>query len=115
MGDGDHSVVPIWVWQIGDMSLVAVENEAYSTLQTTLRNTFPDHVIAVLGLVNGGSSYLPPRHLYEREIYQVWQTPFAAGCLEATIEAATSAIAELARPFPATRVLRDRFSVLDFS
>ena len=35
---------------------------------------------------------MPPADLYDADIYQVWQTPFARGCLELTIETMTQAI-----------------------
>ena len=47
-----------------------------------------------MNLTNGGCGYLPPAGIYERDLYQVWQSPFKAGCLEKVIE---SVVAELAR------------------
>jgi hypothetical protein len=45
--------------------------------------------------------YLSPRDLYERNIYSVWQTPFASGGLEQLIEAAAAGLRELCQPLPA--------------
>jgi hypothetical protein len=48
-----------------------------------------------MNLVNGSAAYLPPRDLYDKDIYQVWQSPYAAGALEMLVEAAEQSIAEL--------------------
>ena len=37
-------------------------------------------------VTNGHLGYLPPRELFEHDIYQVWQTPFAPGGLEPLTE-----------------------------
>ena len=39
-----------------------------------------------MNLINGSIGYLAPRELYEKNVYQVWQTPFASGRLEETIK-----------------------------
>jgi len=49
-----------------------------------------------MNLVNGGVGYLPPRELYGKDLYQEWQTPFAAGSLELLIQSAIQAGRELA-------------------
>ncbi|MCS6847127.1 MAG: neutral/alkaline non-lysosomal ceramidase N-terminal domain-containing protein [Anaerolineae bacterium] len=95
VGDGDSTTVSIWLWCMGDALLVANPNEAYSHLQIELRRRFPNRTIAVLNITNGGYAYLPPREMYARDQYQVWQTPYAAGCLERTIAACVSAVAEM--------------------
>ena len=38
---------------------------------------------------------LPPRERYGDNLYQVWQSPYTAGCLEAVIAAAERGIASL--------------------
>jgi len=45
--------MPLWVWRLGQAALVAIPNEAYSTLQTTLRQQFADVPLFVLGVTNG--------------------------------------------------------------
>ena len=93
VGDGDTFDFPIWVWKVGDAVIVAIPGEPYSVLQTTLRATFPDTPILVLGVTNGGVGYLPPKDVYgESTLYQVWQSPYAAGCLEAVTEAAEAQV-----------------------
>ncbi|BCX03714.1 MAG: alkaline ceramidase [Candidatus Roseilinea sp.] len=95
IGDGASTLTPIWVWCMGDALLIANPNEAYSHLQIELRRRFPNRTIAVLNITNGGYAYLPPREMYARDQYQVWQTPYAAGCLERTIEACIGAVVEM--------------------
>ncbi len=95
MGDGDRTTALIWLWRVGDALLIATPNEAYSHLQIELRRHFPGRAIAVLNITNGGYAYLPPREMYGRDQYQVWQTPYAAGCLERTIAACASAVSEM--------------------
>lgn len=88
VGDGPDSPQAAWIWVIGDAVLVAQPNEGYSDLQRELRRRLAPTPVAVLNLANGASvGYLPPRTRYHGEIYQVWQTPFAAGCLERVVDA----------------------------
>jgi hypothetical protein len=95
VGEGEHWPMPIWAWRIGDALLVAQPNEAYSLLQQALRQRFAARPVAVLNLCNGSCGYLAPARLYEEDIYAVWQSPFAAGGLEALIERAGALLAEL--------------------
>lgn len=87
LGDGDHYALPLHVWCIGDAIVVGTMAEAYSSLQIQLRQRFSDRTIIVMNLINGSIGYLPPSNAYESEIYQVEQTPFACGSLEAMTEA----------------------------
>lgn len=48
-----------------------------------------------MNLINGSIGYLPPEHLYDTDIYPVWQTPFDRGSLEITLEAMSSGITNL--------------------
>jgi hypothetical protein len=98
MGDGTTYDLTLWFWRLGDAVLVAVPEEPYSIMQTTLRARFPDHPVLVLGVTNGGLGYLPPRERYGANLYQVWQSPYTAGCLEAVIDAATAGIESLIAP-----------------
>ena len=89
VGDGASFDFPLWVWRLGDAIAVAVPGEAYSVLQTSLRAAFPGTPILVLGVTNGGVGYLPPSDRYQEEtLYQVWQSPYAAGSLETVTAAA---------------------------
>jgi hypothetical protein len=80
--DEESANIPVWIWKLGKSFLIAHENEAYSNFQTSLRSSFPEYPIAVMNVTNGGCGYLPPSHLYDLDIYQVWQTPFERGSLE---------------------------------
>jgi hypothetical protein len=95
VGDGTTAAMPLWIWRIGDVFLIGQANEAYSQLQTQLRRQFSPRVIAVMNIVNGSAGYLPPRELYDSDIYQVWQSPFAAGGLELLIAAAQKSMEAL--------------------
>jgi hypothetical protein len=92
VGEGDATSVPLWAWRIGDAFLVGCPNEAYSRMQTELRERFAGHIALAINVVNGHFGYLPPAELYTQNIYQVWQTPFAAGCLERTTSAAVDVL-----------------------
>ncbi len=88
VGDGEVAQISLWVWQLGDSFLIGQPNEAYSKFQGELRRELSPGAVAVMNLVNGSVGYLPPRELYGKDIYQEWQTPFAAGSLELLIETA---------------------------
>lgn len=88
--DVDH---PMWIARIGDALLVAHPGEAYSWLQTELRQRFPQAPVLVLNLSNGpGFVYLPDRDAYRRDAYQAWQTVFAPGALEKFTDDASTAL-----------------------
>ena len=95
VGEGSVGEMPMWTWQVGDAWLVGQPNEAYSTFQTTLRETFKPRAVAVMNLVNGSAGYLPPRAMYDRDVYQVWQSPFAAGALETLTDTAELTLREM--------------------
>ncbi len=86
----DHETArhPVWVWRLGDAVIVAQPGEAYSWLQTELRRRHPELAVFVLNCTNGpGFVYLPPKEVYAREVYQVWQTEVLPGGLELLVEA----------------------------
>ncbi len=95
VGEGETAPIPLWVWRIGDSILCGHPNEAYSLLQTEVRERFPEHAIGVMNVVNGHIGYLPPAELYDLDVYPVWQTPFERGCLERTSGYAVSEIQAL--------------------
>jgi hypothetical protein len=95
VGDGDTTAMPLWAWRIGEAFFIGQCNEAYSPLQTQLRARFGGRLIAVMNLVNGTAGYLPPRPLYDRDIYQVWQSPFNSGSLERLLQAAGQSLEQL--------------------
>lgn len=94
--DGPAVTHPVWAWRLGDAVIVGHPGEAYSRLQRTLRDRFPDVPIVVMNLTNGpGFVYLPTREAYERGAYQSWQTPLAPGGLELLEEHACRLVAGL--------------------
>ena len=92
VGSGDSTELPVWLWQVGGAVLVAQQNEAYSDFQTALRAAFPALPLAVMNLTNGSIAYTPPAPLYDQNIYQVWQTPYAKGCAEHLREGTLTAL-----------------------
>ncbi len=95
LGDGTSFPLAVHAWKIGDAVLVGCGGEAYSQLQQELRNRFPDVSLICMNLINGSVGYLPPADLYDLDIYPVWQTPFARGCLERISDTMTGAIEAL--------------------
>jgi hypothetical protein len=88
LGSDPTHTMPVWIWRLGQSALVAIPNEPYSVLQQRLRQRFVGTPLLVLGVTNGTAGYLTPQELYGHGIYQERQSPFASGCLEATIAAA---------------------------
>ncbi|MBE7467329.1 MAG: hypothetical protein HS116_27965 [Planctomycetes bacterium] len=82
LGEGRTHRVPVWLWRVGDAVLLGQINETYSDFQRSLRAAAPGVALAPMNVVNGSMGYLPPRELYTRDVYPVWQTPYAAGSLE---------------------------------
>jgi hypothetical protein len=94
VGEGPTSPQRVWLWRIGNVVVVANSNEAYSKLQTALRAQFPEQTLVVMNITNGAYAYLPEAHMYDRNQYQVWQTPYARGCLERTIDSCARAVSQ---------------------
>jgi hypothetical protein len=94
VGDGDRVSYPVWIWRVGRIAFIAHPGEAYSVLQTALRASIPDAAVYVSNVSNGWYGYLPPAHLYEKELYAAEQTPLAAGCLETVIAAVRERLRE---------------------
>jgi hypothetical protein len=82
LGEESTYCAPHIIWKLGDIIMVSVPNEVYSSLQIALREALPDQAVFVSTLTNEMRGYLPPRHLYSEDHYVVWQTPFSAGTLE---------------------------------
>jgi hypothetical protein len=86
VGSGPTCATPAWIWRVGRSIIVGQPNEAYSLLQQALRRRYPDHAVIVMNLVNGSCGYLYPPELADRDIYQVWQSPFDRNALPALID-----------------------------
>jgi hypothetical protein len=86
LGDVQEYPFPVWIWKAGDILFVGTPGEAYSDFQQALRTAFPDLAVVVMNIVNGSIGYLPPDKLYDRDLYEVWQTPFQRGSYERLLE-----------------------------
>ncbi|HWL08383.1 MAG TPA: alkaline ceramidase [Planctomicrobium sp.] len=95
LGEGTTFRMPVHGWQIGSAMLIATMSEAYSLMQIELRRQFPENHVICLNITNGWIGYLAPQSLYDEDIYQVWQSPFARGGLERIIEGACGVLQEL--------------------
>jgi hypothetical protein len=95
VGDGEAADFPYVVWRLGDSFIVGLPAEAHSPFQIELRRQFPENQIAVLNIVNGYLSYLPPREDYVRGSYQTKVAIYTAGASEEVLAAVSRTIAEL--------------------
>jgi hypothetical protein len=93
LGETEEHTLSLWFWRLGDAVFVTIPDEPYAVLQQTLRQTFPETPIFVLGLTNGSLGYLCPRDTYGSGRYQERQSPYQPGCLETTIAAALRGVA----------------------
>lgn len=97
LGDAKNYPMPLWMWRLGNAAIVGIPNEAYSILQEKVRAKFPDMPLLIMSTTNWTLGYLPPRETYDKGIYQEIQSPFAPGCLEATMDAIENGVNELFR------------------
>lgn len=95
VGDGPLCDLVCTVFQIGNSFIVGTPAEAYTSFQVVLRARFPETRIAVLNIVNGYLSYLPPQSEYELNTYQAKVALFAPGSTELVLQAVGDAIQEL--------------------
>ncbi len=95
IGAQTHAVLPVWIWQFGEAFIVAQANEVYAIGQELIRAHFKDRPIAFVNIANGYLGYLPPKDLYGKDIYAVWQTPFEKGGLELLIAEVITRIEQL--------------------
>jgi hypothetical protein len=95
VGEGESTQMPLWVWKVGNSLWVAHPNEAYSALQTQLREAFAPLPVVVMNITNGHFGYLATENLYGYEIYPVWQSPFGRGSLEHLIAESKNALETL--------------------
>ncbi len=84
---------PVWLWQLGELVLVAHPGEAYSWLATHLRQALAPRPVLIANLTNGaGAFYLPTRPAYAHPSYTVTQTPAGPGSLEQVAQAVLDAL-----------------------
>lgn len=94
---GGHKSLPLklWVWKMGTCFFVGTPTEMHSEFQIKLRRDHPDIHIAVLNIVNGYTSYLPPRGDYPTNSYQVNVSIFKEGAAEKVRAAITVQIEKM--------------------
>jgi hypothetical protein len=103
--DESQLAYPVWIWELGELVLVAHPGEAYSWLATALRRALAPRPVLVANLTNGaGAFYLPPRAAYTHPGYTVAQTPAGPGSLELL---AAAVLAEFGVPGDSTSVPND--------
>ncbi|SEO08669.1 hypothetical protein SAMN05216436_13220 [bacterium A37T11] len=95
LGNEQTTKISVWAWRWGNSVIIAQANEAYSLFQTSLRAAFPNEALCIINIANGYVGYLPPANTYDRDMYAVWQTPYAEGALETLISATTAAVKQL--------------------
>lgn len=95
IGERKRALIPVWLWKWGNAVIVAQANEAYSQFQIAVRDSFPNHCIAFVNIANGYVGYLAPKELYDKDIYAVWQSPYASGSLEILIGETINGIKKL--------------------
>jgi hypothetical protein len=95
VGNGPDGDFTFLVWQLGDSFVVGTPAEMHSAFQLELRRRFPSANIAVLNIVNGYASYLPPRVDFSVGAYPVRVSYYAIGSMETVLEATDKAIREM--------------------
>lgn len=88
VGEGQTTQLPLYCWCLGGALFFGQSSEAYSQFQVQLRKRFAPHPVVVMNIVNGYTSYLPPRELYPLPLYAVTVSPFQVGTAEAMMELA---------------------------
>jgi Neutral/alkaline non-lysosomal ceramidase, N-terminal len=95
VGDGAEGDFSFLVWQLGDSFIVGTPAEMHTAFQLRLRGRFPTSSIAVLNIVNGYASYLPPQEDYAVGPYPVRVAVYAKGSMEIVFEAANRTIRDM--------------------
>ncbi len=90
---GDMFPLQVMLWRIGDAFWLGVQGEFYSVFQTELRRCFPRATIVIAtNAADWGASYLPPREIYGKGIYQETIAVVSPGSLEQVIESVAKRI-----------------------
>ncbi len=101
VGSEETVRVPVWLWVAGDTLFLGCPGQPYSLLQRHLRLHFVDKAVVAINIANGWYGYLPPRELYDKEVYSVHETPFAKGSLEFMIHGSLNQFERLCKLNPA--------------
>ena len=93
---GDDFPLETIVLRLGGAVWVIIQGEIYSVLQIALRERFPGTPLIISTIASHwGASYLPPKEIYGKGIYQESIALAAAGSLEQVIETIGVHIGEL--------------------
>jgi hypothetical protein len=95
VGDGLEGDFSFLVWQLGDSFILGTPAEMHTAFQSELRRRFPAHSIAVLNIVNGYASYLPPREDYAAGPYPTRVAVYEKGSMEIVLGAADRTIRDM--------------------
>jgi hypothetical protein len=95
VGDGTEGDFTFLIWQLGESFIVGTPAEMHTGFQMALRRRFPQQSIAVLNIVNGYASYLPPRADYAVGPYPTRVAVYAPGSMETVLAAADRTIRDL--------------------
>ena len=84
------------VFRLGGAVWIIIQGEPYSVLQKALRERFPGTPLVISAIASHwGASYLPPKKIFDKGIYQESIAIVASGSLEIVIETIISQIEEL--------------------
>jgi hypothetical protein len=92
VGDGTEGDFTFLIWRLGDSFIVGTPAEMHTAFQLELRRRFPGTSIAILNIVNGYASYLPPREDYAVGAYPTRVAVYKVGSMERVLEAADGAM-----------------------
>jgi len=88
VGDGPEGDFTFLIWRLGDSFILGTPAEMHTAFQLALRQRFPGTSIAILNIVNGYASYLPPREDYAAGAYPTRVAVYKIGSMERVLEAA---------------------------
>ena len=93
---GENFLLEAIVLRLGGAVWIIIQGELYSVLQKALRERFPGTPLIISTIASHwGASYLPPKEIYDKGIYQESIAIVAAGSLESVIETIGNKIEEL--------------------
>ena len=93
---GENFLLEAIVLRLGGAVWIIIQGELYSVLQKALRERFHGTPLIISTIASHwGASYLPPKEIYDKGIYQESIAIVAAGSLESVIETIGSKIEEL--------------------
>lgn len=90
-----HTDWRLQVIRIGDVALVSMAGEPFSSIGTRIRKASPAEYTFVSGYSNGGFGYIPDREAYVTGGYEVEATPFAPEAADVVVEEALIVLREM--------------------